>query len=75
MTYRINQIVAVINCPVITVIDGKETYYDNGKILSEAEFDKYYIITAITAKNDTVILELKENTRENDITWIGEEAI
>jgi len=75
MTYKINPDVKLIASSVITVIDGKETLYDNGAVLSETTFDKYYVITRITAKDSIVVLELEENKRINDITWIGEEAV
>lgn len=75
MTYKLNPSVSKITCPVITVIDGKETLYENGTVLSEVDFDKYYFITRITARDNIVVLELEENKRINDITWIGEEAV
>ena len=75
MTYKIDPNVKLIVSPVITVIDGKETLYENGTALSEINFDKYYVITRITARDNTVVLELEENKRINDITWIGEEAV
>ena len=75
MTYKIDPNVKLIACPVITVIDGKETLYENGAELSEADFDKYYVITRITARDNIVVLELEENKRINDITWVGEEAV
>jgi hypothetical protein len=75
MTYKIDPNVKLIACPVITVIDGKETLYENGTALSEVDFDKYYVITRITARDNIVVLEFEENKRINDITWIGEEAV
>lgn len=75
MTYKIDPNVKLIVSPVIAVIDGKETLYENGTALSEADFDKYYVITRITARDNIVVLELEENKRINDITWIGEEAV
>lgn len=75
MTYKIDPNVKLIVSPVITVIDSKETLYDNGAVLSETTFDKYYVITRITARDSIVVLELEENKRINDLTWVGEEAV
>lgn len=75
MTYKVNPNVSKITSPVVTVIDGKETRYENGAVLANAEFDENYVIASIAAKGDTVVLTMVKNTRLNEMTWIGEEAV
>lgn len=75
MNYRLNPELIKIQSPVILVINGNEEIYRDGRTLTELTFDKNYIIEKITARDDFVVIALKQNEMINNITWSGEEAI
>ena len=75
MTYKLNSVLRLIKSPVILVGDEEEQEYPSGEALLEREFDKYYVVSSITAKNNHVVVSLKENDRVFDMNWIGEDAV
>ena len=75
MTYKINHAVTKMTCPIITVIDGKETRYESGQALADATFEKPYLILNIFASNDTIVLVLKENCIVNSTEWSTDQEV
>lgn len=75
MTFKLNPELRLIKAAVILVVDGEEHSYPDGDSLTELVFDKRYVIDSISARDNAVVVTLKENDRVNDITWIGEEAV
>ncbi len=61
--------------PIICVIDGNETEYSDGQALLSHKFDKYYLVSAIRHTERAIVVELEENKRIKDISWVGEEAV
>ena len=49
------------------LIDGEKTEYENGNALTEQIFEKNYLIDSITAKENRIVIELKENASVNVI--------
>lgn len=75
MAYRIDQSISNICSPIEVLLEGRHPQFENGTEMANTEFDKYYLISKITAKADHIVIELEENKRVNDISWIGEEAV
>lgn len=75
MTYKLNPELRLIKAPVILVIDGKEQDYENGEKLMLLTFEKNYLVEAITAKDEHVVIMLKENDQVNTTNWAGEEVV
>lgn len=75
MTYKLNPQLRLIKAPVILVIEGVEQSYGSGEELTTLTFDKNYIIDSISARDDKVVVTLKENDRQFNINWIGEEEV
>jgi hypothetical protein len=75
MTYKLNPQLRLIKAPVILVIEGVEQCYGSGEELTTLTFDKNYIIDSISARDDRVVVALKENDRQFNINWIGEEEV
>ena len=77
MTYKLNPEIRKITSPVIlTFHDGAdEQRFPSGEALADAVFHKNYRIEAISARNDHVVLTVKENSAVNTMNWIGEEAV
>lgn len=75
MTYKIDPEVAKITCPIITMIDEKETRYESEKSLTEQMFNKPYLIKEITASNNTIVLVLIENCIVNSTEWSKDQEI
>lgn len=76
MTYKLNPEVRKICAPVkVRFVDGEEQLFPDGTALADAEFDKYYLLEALTAEGNAVILQLRENDKVNAINWNGEEAV
>ena len=65
----------LIKSPVILVVDGEEQRYSNGECLTALDFDKWYLVDSISARENDVVVTMKINDRVNEITWIGEEAV
>lgn len=62
MTYKLAEMVlGRIHGPVLCMIDGKETAFANAQELLEHEFDRKYEVTCISARNDQIVVELREN--------------
>ena len=75
MPYRIVHFVNVFDSPVDVKVEGQLLHFKDGKELAEAEFDKNYSITRISAESNHFVIELEENDRVNNINWIGEEEV
>ena len=75
MTYKLNPIIETITSKTIVVIDDKEFVFNNGKEAVKQEYDHNYLIDSISAKDDTVIVVLKENKLINSTNWMGEEQV
>ena len=75
MTYKLNPQLRLIKAPVILVIEGMERRYNSGEELTTLIFDKNYIIDSISARDNKVVVTLKENDRQFNINWIGEEEV
>jgi len=73
MKYKLSYEVKKIKSRVLVKFEDNEVEYESGTELADVEFDKYYLIDSIIAENDTIILNLVENTKINDISWCGEE--
>lgn len=75
LTYSLESYLGKIKSPIICVIGGKETEYSDGQALLSHKFDRYYLVSAIRHAERAIVVELEENKRINDISWIGEEAV
>ncbi len=75
MMYKLNPQLELIKAPVILVVEGVEKPYSSGEELTTLTFDKNYIIDSISARDDKVVVTLKENDRQFNINWIGEEEV
>lgn len=75
MTYKLSPQLILIKAPVVLVVDGVEKSYGSGEELTRLEFKKYYIIDSIGARDGEVVVTLKENDRNFNINWIGEEEV
>ncbi|MBP3205439.1 MAG: hypothetical protein J6M66_08455 [Lachnospiraceae bacterium] len=75
MTYKLSPQLRLIKAPVILVIEGMERQYNSGEELTTLIFDNNYIIGSISARDNKVVVTLKENDRQFNINWIGEEEV
>ena len=75
MTNKLNPQLRLIKAPVILVIEGMERQYNSGEELTGLEFQKYYLIDSISARDGSVVGTLKENDRQFNINWVGEEEV
>ena len=75
MTYKLNPQLKLIKSPVILLIDGQESSYGSGEELTTLTFEKNYIVDSVGARGDKVVVTLKENDRQFNINWIGEEEV
>ena len=75
MTYKLNPQLRLIKAPVILVIERMERQYNSGEELTRLEFQKYYLIDSISARDGSVVVTLKENDRQFNINWVGEEEV
>lgn len=75
MTYKLNPQLKLIKVPVILVVEGEEKQFSGGEELVTLTFEKNYIIDSISARNGSVVVTLKENDRQFNINWIGEEEV
>lgn len=69
MTYKIDQFVSKISSPIKVVFGNTELIFDNGEALAGYVFDKPYLISKITAHNNTVVLDFSENALINETEW------
>ena len=75
MTYKLNPQLKLIKAPVVRVVEGVEKPYSSGEELTRLEFQKYYLIDSISARDGSVVVTLKENDRQFNINWVGEEEV
>ena len=75
MTYKLSPHLRLIKAPVILVVEGEERQYSSGEELTRLEFQKYYLIDSISARDGSVVVTLKENDRQFNINWVGEEEV
>ena len=75
MKYSLPMEIKSISCSVVFVMEGKELRYDNGLSAVEHYFDRWYIVDKMYARNDEIVVVLKENEQINDTNWCGEEQI
>ena len=75
MTYKLNPQLRLIKAPMILVVEGQESCYGSGEELTALSFEKNYIIDSISARDDKVVVVMKENDRQFNINWIGEEEV
>ena len=73
MRYRINPAIGKITCPVVLSIESSEKEYANGQLAAEQEFDKNYIVNKLFARDNKIVVVLRENDMINNTNWIGEE--
>ena len=75
MTYKLNPQLRLIKAPVILVVEGEEKRFSSGEELTRLDFQKYYLVDSISAIDGSVVVTLKENDRQFNINWIGEEEV
>ena len=75
MTYKLSPQLNLIKAPVILVVEGEAHCYGSGHELTRLKFDKNYIIESIRARDDKVVVMLKENDSNFNINWVGEEEV
>ena len=73
MLYRIEQWVRKITSPVMVKIGDENIKMADGRQLAERSFDRFYLISEVSALDDMILIVLVENDKTNDITWVGEE--
>lgn len=73
---KYNAFLSRIKSPIIAVIDGKEAKYSGGvQELLEQKFDKDYVVSTITARDSTIVIDFEENSIiPNDLNadWVKE---
>ena len=72
MTYSLPIEIEKISCPVVLTIGELEWRFDNGVAAVNQKHDKRYLIESIYARNDEIIVCLKENEKMNDTSWCEE---
>ena len=75
MKYKLNPELRQIKSNVILVIEGQEHEYSCGEKLMELTFDKWYLVDSITARENRIVVSLRENDQILNMNWIGEEAV
>lgn len=75
MNYKLNPGLAKIEAPVVLVFDGEERSYENGAALLDLTFKQNYLVDHISARDNAVVIFLKENNEINHINWVGEETV
>ncbi len=75
MTYKLPPQLRLIKAPVVFVVEGEERTYSSGEELTTLTFEKYYLVDSISARDGSVVVTLKENDRQFNINWVGEEEI
>ena len=73
MAYSLPEIIGKMTCPVVLAIDGQETAFADGSAAVQQKFGKWYLIDKMFARNDEIVVHLKENDKINDTDWCGEE--
>lgn len=85
MSYRVDEILNLIKCPVICIVDRKEREYESGALAYNAMLEKdvvqgknlVYELQGITTEEDKVIVSLKKklvdlNTADSNAEWVKE---
>jgi len=75
MKYRMDQMVKLISCRIRLITEDGDFEFENGKLCPEAEFDKNYDITDITANADEIVISAKAHKMTKMFAWVGEEAV
>lgn len=73
MKYKIDQFVSKITAPIEVLFEDKRLEFADGYELADCEFEKPYIIQAISSKNNKVVIVITENNRINDVRQICKE--
>ena len=60
---------------MILVVEGEEKRFSSGEELTRLDFQKYYLVDSISAIDGSVVVTLKENDRQFNINWVGEEEV
>ena len=70
MNYRLLFDLEVFKSPVVIVFEHNETRYSDGMAAKlNAVFPKPVIVSSITAKDDTIVITVVENTAHNNADW------
>ena len=73
MTYKLEPGLNRISSPVVLILpDGKHMKFENGKMVSQALFDRKYQAIEFKANSNDIEIVLK-NVDSPSILWIGEE--
>ena len=78
MVYKLNPEVKMICSPITIKFESsdKVLFFENGRALAEADFDKNYFIDSVAAKDCSIeIMIRKNNMIVNAVNWVGEEAV
>ncbi len=65
MIYKLESFVERIKSSVVAVFGDKEVEYADGGILSEQNFDKYWLVDSISVRDGMIVLVMKENEMIN----------
>lgn len=60
LIYKTEKIVEKIQAPVICMIDGVETEYENGAAMYAHDFDKNYQVERLSIRDGKIVVDLKE---------------
>lgn len=77
MTYKLNPLVKLFCAPVILHFgDGNapDQYFENGTQLAEEIFDRNYLLEAVSAQNNQIVVTIKENKMINNTEWENESS-
>ena len=73
MTYKLESFIEKITSPVLVEYNGEMQEFPNGASAYAQTYSKYLFVKEMKVVNGKICLVLKENDRENDSTWCGEE--
>lgn len=74
MTYKLNPELSKITSPVVLIDGDCRMEFQNGKALTEAVFEKRYLIKSLTAVENKVEIVVEEQNAPQQ-NWAGEEAV
>ena len=75
MSYKLNPELSLIKSRVVLAYNGQEQEYSCGEDLIELSFDKRCLVDSITARENIVVVTLKENDLIFNMNWVGEETV
>lgn len=75
MTYKLSPNFRLIKLPVILQINDEEKSYSDGETHTRLNFDQNLIVESITAREETIVITLKENAQMGVVNWIGEDSV